>query len=264
MTAVAVSNRKLYVMKWFVIAGVFLLFSCTSNQVETGEKQMNDTLVHSVADSLQNVPEEIPVAECLLDPNVDLVTCFKFFCEEKNEEIKMRPNDPECHEALWEAVKELETYVRGESKCYPYKKINSFISSMFLEQAYMHSHSGYENIEEYPGRTFALYFLEQVVRYCPKIEYLTEMHDAEGEVGILNYEEWCTYIPLYSFILYKAENGSIEVRSLGKMDEVLIKEFQQLEDKEGNKCFLLRNYNNKFAIYRYKDGSVKRLMCTWE
>lgn len=251
-------------MKCFKIVGAFLLFSCTVGHIETEGNQMNDTLVHSVADSLQNVQEEIPVAECLLDPNIDLVGRFKSFCKERNEEIIMRPNDPEYHEALWKAVKELEAYVRGDSKCYPYKKLRSFISSMFLEQANMHSHSGYEEIEEYPGRTFALYFLEQVVRYCPKIEYLTEMHDAEGEVGILNYEEWCIYIPLYSFIIYKAENGSIEVRALGKMEEVMVKDFQQLEDMEGNKCFLLRNYNNKFAIYRYKDGSVKRLMCTWE
>lgn len=240
--------------------GIWVLVSCDFKQVTD-----SDAIKMSMnPDTIMSVIEEIPLDEQLVDSNANLVAYFEDYCKEKGAEVQPHWPEEEQIVKVWSAIGKLEEYIKGESQVYPREEVLSVLNGMFLEQAYLESHSGYEYALDNPGRTFLLHFLEKAVKYCPKIEYLTDIHDEKGEVGIMNYKDWSKSLPLYSFIVYKNQNDSFDIRNLGKLSKVMVTDIKELFDKEGNRCYLLQNYNNRFAIYRYKEGKMKRTYCSWE
>lgn len=223
----------------------------------------NDTEVE-VDSSIVMIEEDVLLNERLVNPQEDLTTYFENYCNQKGAEVWPHWSEEEQVNKVWSTINKLGAYIRGELKVYPREEVQSVLNAMFLEQAYLESHSGYEYALSNPGRTFLLHFLEKAVKYSPKIEYLTEIHDEKREVGIMNYRDWSQSLPLYSFIVYKNQNGCFDIRNLGKLSEVMVTDIKELLDKEGNRCYLLQNYNNRFAIYRYKEGKMKRTYCSWE
>lgn len=245
----------------FILFGVLLMLSsCSFRQVtdiDNIKEDMNP-------DTVMLVIDEISLDEQLVDSNANLIAYFKDYCNEKGAEVQPHWPEEEQIAKVWNAIEKLQNYIKGESQVYPRVEVQSVLNAMFLEQAYLESHSGYEYALNNPGRTFLLHFLEKAVKYCPRIEYLTEIHDKKGEVGIMNYRDWSESLPLYSFIVYKNKNGGFDIRNLGKLSKVMVTDIKELLDKEGNRCYLLQNYNNRFAIYRYKEGKMKRTYCSWE
>lgn len=246
--------------KFILIGILFIMVSCSSKQVTDSD----DIKMNMTPDTIMSVLEEIPLDERLVNPNANLVTYFKDYCKEKVAEVQPHWPEEELILEVWNTIEKLEAYVKGESLVYPQKEILDALGMLFLEQAYIESHSGYEDALDNPGRTFMLHFLEIVVKYCPKIEYLTDIHDEKGEVGIMNYKNWSPSLPLYSFIIYKNQNGGFDIRNLGKLSKVMVTEIKELLDKGEDRCYFLLNYDNRFAIYNYKEGKMKRTYCSWE
>lgn len=173
-------------------------------------------------------------------------------------------HNPEIGESIevWNAVKELHRYVNHEREHYPTDEVNAALRHMTFEQGYCYSHSGDDPDSVNAGEVFLFRFLEQAALHSPQLDFVTDFRAEDGKVGILYYPEWSGINPLYSFLVYKTEQG-YKVLTVGNKGDTKINKIARLPDKRGRTYYLCSNDDNSvyFRQYLYEwDGETMRLI----
>lgn len=174
-------------------------------------------------------------------------------------------HNPELGESIevWNAVKGLHRYVNYQRKYYPVKEVNAALRHMTFEQGYCYSHSGNDPDSVNAGEVFLFRFIEQAVLHSPQLDFVTIFHAEDGKAGILYYPEWSGINPLYSFLIYKTEQG-YKVLTVGHKGDTKINKIFRLLDKQGRTYYLCSNNDDiiYFRQYLYGwDGKTMSLLC---
>ena len=177
--------------------------------------------------------------------------------------VIVHSGDEESIAEVWEGVKQLDRYVKGERKYYPVEEVNHAIEVMAFEQGYYYGHSSEEDYEVDGSEMFLFRFIEQAVMHSPVIDYVTHFHSDGGETGMLCYKQWNTG-PLYSFFVYKTDEG-LRVLSVGERGETEFNKVFKLTDKKGRTYYLcsgnMTGIYNMFCQYLYGwDGKTMQLL----
>lgn len=166
--------------------------------------------------------------------------------------------------AVWNAVRGLHRYVNQERKYYPAEEVKDALKSMAFEQGYIYSHSGSDSVNA--GEVFMFRFLEQAAIHSPQLDFITDFHAEDGEAGILYYPEWCSFNPLYSFLVFKTKQG-YKVVTVGQKGDAKINRIFKLQDNSGHIYYLCSNNDDiiYFRQYLYGwDGETMTLLCNGE
>lgn len=172
------------------------------------------------------------------------------------------PEDGESIE-VWNGVKELHRYVNQERIYYPVEEVKEALRRMAFEQGYIFSHCVDDPDSVNAGEVFMFRFLEQAAIHCPQLDFITDFHAEDGEAGILYYPEWCSFDPLYSFLVYKTKQG-YKVLTVGQKGDVKINKIFRLVDKDGRIYYLCSNNDEKIYFRQYLygwDGETMTLLC---
>lgn len=174
-------------------------------------------------------------------------------------------HNPEIGESIevWKAVNELHQYVNHQRKYYPVDDVFNAMKVMAFEQGYAYSHSGENPDSVNNGEIFLFRFIEQAVLHSPKLDFVTNFHAEDGNAGILYFPEWSSINPLYSFLVYRTNQG-FNVLTIGEKGDTKINKIFQLLDKRGRIYYLCSNNDDAIYFRQYLygwDGETMKLLC---
>ena len=239
---------------------------------EVTDEAVKIVTTRSIEDSLAEL--QIPIEERIIDKSVDLRVYFDSIQRYTNAELWIhRRDDPDDY--VWESMDELTRFIHGKRDIYPVKEVRKVIYWMGVEQAYLESHGGLDDeglwygTAPNAGERFMLRYIEQVARYCPRIELLTDVYSEDGEVGVLNILSWSNY-PFYAFIFNKVGKGyHVEIMKdlQGEVSQIAIEEISKLVDEKGRAYYLCAHSDEKNAnyfLYRINGSKLRLVACTEE
>lgn len=237
--------------KWlFYIAIVALGTSCTNKtenkvKIETGK-------------SIYAYPGDYEA-----DSVANIQAYFDSICKNCGAEVLIHNANRDDSIEVWNAVKELDRYVNHQRKYYPVEEIRTAIQNMAFEQGYIYSHSGEESDSANCGEIFLFRLIEQAALYSPQLDFVTTFHAEGGEAGILYFPEWSGMNPLYSFLVYKTEQG-YKVLTVGEKGIAKINKIFHLLDMQGRTYYLCSNYDSPIYYRQYLygwDGKTMTFLC---
>ena len=169
----------------------------------------------------------------------------------------------DCNELLIveRAVHELRRYQTGERHYYPEMEVKEALDCMAFELGYEYSHA----VLDLYGCLFYWYnFATQAALLCPNVEFVSHLHSADHQIGLLSYHEWSPS-PLMSFLVSQKE-GYCTIQLVD--NDVNLKKIFQIRDNRGNDYYLLSSeyqynkYDNSFDAYLFRKEDDQLLLVT--
>lgn len=189
---------------------------------------------------------------------------FRTLCKEGKAEVWTHPDNEDTTQ-VWNAVRLLDKYAKGQCDSFPEHEIKAALKTMAYEQGYLSSHGCIEDEKQVnKGEVFLFNLMEQAAQYAPSINCISDFHSDDGNAGILYFPEWTPFNPLYSVLIYKCETG-FKVQMIGEKGMTKIECITRMHGKEGEHYYLCSNNNEGvyFRQYLYKwDGKEMTLVCS--
>lgn len=110
--------------------------------------------------------------------------------------------------AVINSIKALNEYQSNLSKVFPREKVEDALGYLAFSQWHYDTHGDDEEDKMSGSELFFFQYLEQVVRLCPHVDYLTSIHTGDDKAGIFTGHEASPYSqPFYNILLYRHGNG---------------------------------------------------------
>lgn len=250
-------------MKRTIIIVTLLGFLVGCRHSQEGQKE--ETVQEKVEEKVKEKEIIRPLypGEYEIDKPDDILAYFDSLYKHKIAIICTHGDDQDDSLMVWQAVRELDRYVHHKRAYYPAELLREALEKMAFEHGYIYSHGGDEMEGAIKGEVFLFRLLEQAALHCPQIDFITDFRTADNRAGILYYPEWSGINPLYSFLIYKSENG-FRVQLIGEKADTKITKIFHLTDKVGRAYYLCSNdaLYVEFCQYLYGwDGHSMKLLC---
>lgn len=209
-----------------VLISMFVLTACHQGGDESGLPVEQDV--------------RLAPGEYVVDEPENLTAYFEMLCSKYGAEVAVHIDDFNDSLKVWQTVGLLDDYAAGMRAYYPADEVRRALDEMAFQLGCTYNHNGFEDTT-YP-EIFFFRFLEQAVRLCPIVDFVTDFHSSDGSAGILNYREW-NPDPLYSFLIYPTNDG-LRAKMIGETGSTTIEKLFHLSDSVGREYYLCSNNGN--------------------
>ena len=261
----------------FAVLFAILFIACKDNKQKDNQNAIteNETITDTASDTVEqwvDIKREgidmLPGVYKTEFPD-DLNKYFDSLENKCDAPVWLHAEDDEHNKqkTVYYAINELNRYKHGQRKYFPDSLLRRALKAIDLEIAYIYSHGEEQSIHF--GERFFFRLLEQTVINSPKIDYVTDFHSNDGNAGILNYDDLSSK-PLYSFLIYKTDNG-LRLLTVGDSINIGIEKIFNLQDSQGRNYYLCSNnsmYSYYFGdffcqyLYLYDGNSLKLVAST--